>query len=91
MIATMIRRAGNYDPFRQRRDPYMGGEPVGPRGVLHPPCADAEPGRRGKLCGPADECEAELREKITLAKQGGGYMYHSDHLVPPEVSFARYQ
>ena len=44
-----------------------------------------------KLIGPADECEAELRDKITFAKQGGGYMYHSDHSVPPEVSFARYQ
>jgi uroporphyrinogen decarboxylase len=45
----------------------------------------------GKLSGPADQCEEELREKIMSAKQGGGYMYHSDHSVPPEVSFARYQ
>ncbi len=44
-----------------------------------------------KMSGPAAECEAEIRDKITLAKQGGGYMYHSDHSVPPEVSFDRYR
>lgn len=35
--------------------------------------------------------EAEIREKITTARQGGGYIYHSDHSVPPDVSWARYQ
>jgi len=44
-----------------------------------------------KMSGAAAECEAEIREKITAAKVGGGYMYHSDHSVPPEVSFERYQ
>jgi len=44
-----------------------------------------------KMAGPAEDCEAEIREKITVAKQGGGYMYHSDHSVPPEVSFDRYR
>ena len=33
----------------------------------------------------------EIRTKIPVAKQGGGYIYHSDHSVPDNVSFARYQ
>jgi uroporphyrinogen decarboxylase len=35
--------------------------------------------------------EQEIRTKIPLAKQGGGYIYHSDHSVPDNVSFAQYQ
>lgn len=38
-----------------------------------------------------DAVEAELREKIPLAMAGGGYIYHSDHSIPPEVSFETYQ
>jgi len=34
--------------------------------------------------------EEEIREKITFAKKGGGYIYHSDHSVPDDVSFSRY-
>ncbi len=38
------------------------------------------------------EVEEEIRTKLApFAAAGGGYMYHSDHSVPPEVSFARYQ
>jgi len=44
-----------------------------------------------KLSGPEAECEAEVRDKILAAKTGGGYMYHSDHSIPPEVTFDRYQ
>ena len=44
-----------------------------------------------KLSGPEDQCEAEIRDKIAVAKEGGGYMYHSDHSIPPEVTFERYQ
>jgi len=43
------------------------------------------------MSGPADVLEAEVRDKITAAKQGGGYIYHSDHSVPPEVSYERYK
>lgn len=35
--------------------------------------------------------EEEVRSKITVAKQGGGYIYHSDHSVPPSVSFESYR
>ncbi len=35
--------------------------------------------------------EEEIRSKITVAKQGGGYIYHSDHSVPDDVSFENYR
>lgn len=44
-----------------------------------------------KLAGPADTCKKEAKEKITAAKQMGGYMYHSDHSIPPDLSFDRYR
>lgn len=36
------------------------------------------------------EIEEEIRTKITAAKEGGGYIYHSDHSVPDSVSFSDY-
>ena len=44
-----------------------------------------------KMSASEAECESEIRDKITAAKQGGGYIYHSDHSVPPEVTFDRYR
>ncbi len=35
--------------------------------------------------------EVEIQTKLTVAKQGGGYIYHSDHSVPKNVSFTQYQ
>ncbi len=35
--------------------------------------------------------EREIATKLTLAKVGGGYIYHSDHSVPNDVSFAQYR
>lgn len=35
--------------------------------------------------------EQEIASKIPLMKQGGGYIYHSDHSIPSDVSFAQYQ
>lgn len=37
-----------------------------------------------------EEIEFEVRTKISTAKQGGGYIFHSDHSVPPSVSFENY-
>jgi len=34
--------------------------------------------------------EQEIASKIPAAKQGGGYIYHSDHSVPDNVSFQQY-
>ena len=34
--------------------------------------------------------EAELRDKIPAAMEGGGYIYHSDHSIPPEVTLETY-
>jgi uroporphyrinogen decarboxylase len=35
--------------------------------------------------------EEEVRSKFEVAKVGGGYLYHSDHSVPPNVSFEQYK
>jgi uroporphyrinogen decarboxylase len=35
--------------------------------------------------------EEEVASKIPALKQGGGYIYHSDHSVPPGVTWATYQ
>jgi uroporphyrinogen decarboxylase len=37
------------------------------------------------------QIEEEIRTKIPFAMKGGGYIYHSDHSVPDDVSFERYQ
>ena len=34
--------------------------------------------------------EREIASKVPLAKAGGGYIYHSDHSVPDNVSFEQY-
>jgi uroporphyrinogen decarboxylase len=34
--------------------------------------------------------EEEIRVKLAAAMPGGGYLYHSDHSIPKDVSFARY-
>lgn len=34
--------------------------------------------------------EREIASKIPVAMKGGGYIYHSDHSVPNNVSFAQY-
>jgi uroporphyrinogen decarboxylase len=33
----------------------------------------------------------EIRTKVGLGKEGGGYIYHSDHSVPPKVSLTQYR
>jgi uroporphyrinogen decarboxylase len=43
-----------------------------------------------KMSGAAEEIEAEIRDKVLFAKRGGGYIFHSDHSIPPEVSFDRF-
>ncbi len=35
--------------------------------------------------------EAEIATKIPAAKTNGGYIYHSDHSIPPGVSFETYR
>ena len=35
--------------------------------------------------------EEEIKKKITVAKEGSGYIYHSDHSVPKNVSFKQYK
>jgi len=35
--------------------------------------------------------EEEIKTKISFAKKGGGYIYHSDHSVPDSVSLEQYR
>lgn len=35
--------------------------------------------------------EEEIKSKISVAKKGGGYIYHSDHSVPNNVSLSNYK
>ena len=37
------------------------------------------------------EIEEEIASKIAVAGQGGGYIYHVDHSVPPDVSLDNYE
>jgi uroporphyrinogen decarboxylase len=39
----------------------------------------------------ARQAEEEIRNKVGLGKEGGGYIYHSDHSVPPTISLAHYR
>lgn len=41
--------------------------------------------------GTKDEIREEVASKVNAAKQGGGYMYHIDHSVPPTVSLENYR
>jgi len=34
--------------------------------------------------------EEEIRKKFEVAKKNGGYIYHSDHSIPKDVSFQQY-
>ncbi|MFH0965026.1 MAG: uroporphyrinogen decarboxylase family protein [Planctomycetota bacterium] len=38
-----------------------------------------------------EKSNAEIDRAIPVAAKGGGYIYHSDHSVPPTVSLARYR
>jgi uroporphyrinogen decarboxylase len=39
----------------------------------------------------SNECESEIKRKLSNFEQGGGYIYHSDHSIPPEVSYSQYK
>jgi len=43
-----------------------------------------------KLSGTREDIEEEVRGKVTVASKGGGYIFHSDHSIPPTVSYANY-
>ncbi|MBN1589068.1 MAG: hypothetical protein JW888_06105 [Pirellulales bacterium] len=42
-----------------------------------------------KMIDSQSALEAELRRKVPVAREGG-YVFHSDHSVPPQVGFDRY-
>lgn len=42
------------------------------------------------MSGSKAEIEEEVVSKVLAAKEGGGYIYHCDHSIPPTVSFDNY-
>jgi uroporphyrinogen decarboxylase len=44
-----------------------------------------------KIARGRSEAEEEIRLKVGKGKEGGGYIYHSDHSVPPTVSLDDYK
>ena len=42
------------------------------------------------MAGRREDIEREISTKIPVAKEGGGYMYHSDHSVPDDVPLENY-
>ncbi len=44
-----------------------------------------------KLSGTKADIEEEISTKLPVAMKGGGYIFHSDHSVPPTVSFDNYR
>ena len=44
-----------------------------------------------KLAGTREEVEEEIRTKVGQGKIGGGYLFHSDHSVPNDVSLDNYR
>jgi len=43
------------------------------------------------LTNDREAIEAEVAAKVPLAMQGGGYIYHSDHSIPPGVTWDTYR
>jgi len=43
-----------------------------------------------KLSGTKEDIEEEIGSKVPVAMKGGGYIFHSDHSVPPTVSWDNY-
>jgi len=39
---------------------------------------------------PQAQLEDTIAEKMSIARQGGGYIYHSDHSIPPDMPFDTY-
>jgi len=39
----------------------------------------------------SDLIEEEVKSKFSIAKKGGGYIYHSDHSIPKDVSLKQYK
>jgi uroporphyrinogen decarboxylase len=44
-----------------------------------------------KIVRGREEAEEEIRLKVGRGKEGGGYIYHSDHSVPPTISLDEYK
>jgi len=43
------------------------------------------------LSSDKESIRKEVENKVSIAKEGGGYIFHSDHSVPPSVSLENYR
>ncbi len=48
-------------------------------------------GISGRDMHDAAVCDARINTQLPIAMRGGGYLFHSDHSVPPDVSLERYR
>jgi uroporphyrinogen decarboxylase len=78
---------------------FRGLHPLEAKAGLHVEDLKARYGNRLVLHGNIDvrvlattkeAIEKEIRDKLAVAKPGGGYLYHSDHSVPHDVSWENY-
>ena len=44
-----------------------------------------------RLSGTVEEAEEEVRGKVSVAAAGGGYIFHSDHSLPPTIPLVNFQ
>ena len=42
------------------------------------------------LISGSEEMEEEIERKFKVAREGGGYIYHSDHSIPDNIGFSQY-
>jgi uroporphyrinogen decarboxylase len=101
-LKTLLHSDGNIAPLIPHfLDAGFGGlHPLEAKAGLDVRTLKAQYGRRlvflgnidvRKLSGSRSEIEQEIAPKITAAKVGGGYIYHSDHSVPNSVSLDSYR
>ena len=38
-----------------------------------------------------NKIEEEIKNKFEIAKKDGGYIYHSDHSIPDDISLSQYK
>ena len=42
------------------------------------------------MAGAPEDVERDIRDKLSVAKRGGGFIFHSDHAVPETVGLDQY-
>ena len=50
-----------------------------------------EGGIDARLMSDPAAIEEEIRTKVTICKENGGYIFHSDHSIPPNIPMKTYE